>query len=159
VAFETIADAISKGAQLPTSTAYSPPNQTFPVIEFIPARFAPGPQAKRTVMPIMEVRLENIRGELHASRTVLPLILAWSMTIHKAQGQSLERVKVDLNKVFADGQLRRRSGITSQLMCSRPNVRCNFPSGLHGRVGDTGVQREEVRRLHEACIADLADAY
>jgi ATP-dependent DNA helicase PIF1 len=38
-------------------------------------------------------------------RRQLPIILSWSMSIHKSQGQTLQRVKVDLRKIFEKGQL------------------------------------------------------
>ena len=49
-------------------------------------------------------RIELPNGEVQASRTQVPLILAWALSIHKAQGQTLERVKVDLGKIFEKGQ-------------------------------------------------------
>lgn len=43
-------------------------------------------------------------GEVQASRTQVPLILAWAMSIHKSQGQTLPCCKINLNRVFEKGQ-------------------------------------------------------
>jgi ATP-dependent DNA helicase PIF1 len=49
-------------------------------------------------------KVELPNGEVQASRSQIPLILAWALSIHKAQGQTLERVRVDLGRVFEKGQ-------------------------------------------------------
>lgn len=49
-------------------------------------------------------KVELPNGEVQASRSQVPLILAWALSIHKAQGQTLERVRVDLGRVFEKGQ-------------------------------------------------------
>lgn len=43
-------------------------------------------------------------GTVHASRTQVPLILAWAVTIHKSQGKTIQRLKIDLAGVFSSGQ-------------------------------------------------------
>jgi ATP-dependent DNA helicase PIF1 len=49
-------------------------------------------------------KIELPNGEIQAERKQVPLILAWALSIHKAQGQTLERVKVDMGRIFEKGQ-------------------------------------------------------
>ncbi|KAL5518664.1 hypothetical protein ACEPAH_347 [Sanghuangporus vaninii] len=46
----------------------------------------------------------NARGDFEAHREQVPLILAWAMSVHKSQGQTLDRVKVSLARTFEKGQ-------------------------------------------------------
>ncbi|KXH58904.1 DNA repair and recombination protein pif1 [Colletotrichum salicis] len=72
----------------------------YPVVEF-----AAVDGSTRTILCVPEDwKVELPNGEVQANRSQLPLILAWALSIHKAQGQTLERVKVNLAKVFEKGQ-------------------------------------------------------
>lgn len=60
---------------------------------------------ERQILCVPETwKIELPDGEVQAQRTQVPLILAWALSIHKAQGQTLPRVKVDLGRVFEKGQ-------------------------------------------------------
>ncbi|KAF4623088.1 hypothetical protein D9613_002070 [Agrocybe pediades] len=54
--------------------------------------------------PAWRFTIQGRRGNIEARRTQVPLILAWALSIHKSQGQTLSRVKVDLGHVFESGQ-------------------------------------------------------
>ncbi|KAI0359030.1 hypothetical protein OH77DRAFT_1395896 [Trametes cingulata] len=49
----------------------------------------------------------SAEGTIEATRDQVPLILAWALSIHKSQGQTLERVRVDLSRIFEKGQGKR----------------------------------------------------
>jgi ATP-dependent DNA helicase PIF1 len=52
----------------------------------------------------LEFTVEGFMGNVEAQRVQVPLILSWALSIHKSQGQTLERVKIDLSKIFEKGQ-------------------------------------------------------
>jgi ATP-dependent exoDNAse (exonuclease V) alpha subunit len=47
----------------------------------------------------------NMISVLVASRTQIPLRLAWAVTVHKSQGSTLDRAEVDIADAFASGQV------------------------------------------------------
>jgi len=75
-------------------------NKEYPLVRF---HAVDGTQRNILCVP-EDWKVELPTGEVQAARKQLPLILAWALSIHKAQGQTLERVKVDLGKVFEKGQ-------------------------------------------------------
>lgn len=73
-----------------------------PVVRFL----LPGPTRQyRTTLVMREIwKNEQPNGEVMVSRSQIPLILAWAMSIHKSQGQTLPLVKIDLSQTFEKGQ-------------------------------------------------------
>lgn len=76
-------------------------NRKFPLVKFL----SPDGVNSRTVLVEPEQwTVEDEDGRVLVSRVQFPLMLAWSLSIHKSQGQTLSRVKVDLKSVFETGQ-------------------------------------------------------
>ncbi|WPK27149.1 hypothetical protein PUMCH_004524 [Australozyma saopauloensis] len=63
---------------------------------------------KREEFSVDQGRMPNFPGSAMVdslTRQQLPLLLAWAMSIHKAQGQSIDRLRVDLRRTFEKGQI------------------------------------------------------
>lgn len=75
--------------------------ETLPIIRFT---LANGRMYTKVIdRSTWEIKQPN--GSLLASRCQMPLILAWAVTIHKSQGQTIQRLRVDLADVFESGQV------------------------------------------------------
>ncbi|GMK58364.1 hypothetical protein CspeluHIS016_0503960 [Cutaneotrichosporon spelunceum] len=74
----------------------------WPVVRFKPHR--KGARWPDILVPPMTVSVEDANQQVEASRTQVPLILAWAITIHKSQGLTLDKVCVDLGGAFDFGQ-------------------------------------------------------
>ncbi len=56
------------------------------------------------VVPIVPIKAEWFNGSMQKSRVQLPLCLAWAITIHKSQDQTLDKAVIDVgDRVFASG--------------------------------------------------------
>lgn len=81
--------------------AESSKGKKYPLVRFL----SPDGINSRTILVEPEQwTVEDENQNVIASRIQLPLILAWSLSIHKSQGQTLPKVKVDLRRVFENGQ-------------------------------------------------------
>lgn len=57
-------------------------------------------------IPPLSTTFQAVRGYGDVERRMLPLILSWTVTVHKLQGTTLEKAVIDLGKkIFAKGQI------------------------------------------------------
>lgn len=72
-------------------------NEQYPLVKF---------SSGTTLLCIpLQFEVQGLKGNTEATRTQVPLALAWAMSIHKSQGQTLPRVKVDVRRAFEPGQV------------------------------------------------------
>ncbi|KAG8943484.1 hypothetical protein FRC00_011102 [Tulasnella sp. 408] len=71
-------------------------DQKWPVVQFT--------TGETMVLPPVEFTIINVMGVVEAKRAQVPLILSYALSIHKSQGQTLQRVKIDLGGTFEMGQ-------------------------------------------------------
>lgn len=75
-------------------------NERMPVVAFR----TPRGSSLHLIEPL-EFTVDSTSNTNKVVRTQYPLILAWAMSIHKSQGQSIERLRIDLHKIFEMGQI------------------------------------------------------
>lgn len=76
------------------------PQRLWPIVEFV----VNGRPTVRTVFPVLMTSEDNL-GTVICSRMQLPLILSYSLTVHRAQGMTLDAVAFNMEGLFAEGQL------------------------------------------------------
>ncbi len=84
-------------------------------------------------------------GNVEAKRLQVPLILAWAVSMHKEQGQTLQRVKVDLGKVVEKGQ----GGLILCSLIDKSDLRiasvcCHISGYHHGKPRNPEFRPNEV---------------
>jgi ATP-dependent DNA helicase PIF1 len=92
----------------PGPTESTPPIQ--PVGDKIRSRFEPivrfANGAEKTISPVeWSSRCGTNQRPYLASRTQIPLLLAWGLSIHKSQGMTLQYLEVSSKDLFEPGQL------------------------------------------------------
>lgn len=128
----------------------------YPLVRFL---LPDGFNTREILVEPEEWTTEDELGTVLARRVQLPLILAWLLSIHKSQGQTLSKVKVDLRRVFERGQ----AYVALSRATSRRGLQVlNFRTDrvmVHEKVNrfyETLVTAEEQQRGNDAAPVAIA---
>ena len=72
----------------------------WPIVKFT----VNGQPVSKVVHPTLEI-VDDVLGVIICSRVQVPLISGYAITVHRAQGLTLDKVAVVVDKVFSSGQL------------------------------------------------------
>ena len=90
---------------------------------------------------------KKAEGKAIVRRMQVPLLPAWALTIHKAQGMSLGKVILHVDKIFTEGQL--YTGLTRVSHFTDLRVRGDIGSKVHLCAQDVLTWDEQVPIWHE----------
>lgn len=90
-----LADYLQQDEMRPLTGHVFSRNEKWPVVMF---------EKKALLCVALAFTVEGPLANVEARRVQVPLILAWALSIHKSQGQTLERVKINLGSTFEKGQ-------------------------------------------------------
>lgn len=113
------------------------------------------------LVPIVPQRSDYQRNGCSKSRTQIPVCLAYAVTIHKSQGQTLQRAVVDVGEKPMKGStglafvaISRLKSLDGLLLVQRPKARY---TAMIQKQKDIDLRKKEEIRLHEVHQRILTD--
>ncbi|KAF7367214.1 ATP-dependent DNA helicase PIF1 [Mycena sanguinolenta] len=159
IGFSTAHDAIQRHVPIADQEnkqpQHNPPPegaQLWPLVRYT--------NGEEVLMIPQEFTINNADGGMEARRTQVPLILAWALSVHKSQGQTLERVKVDLKQTFEKGQA--YVAVSRATTMEHLQILNFHPSKVvaHPRVQQWYTEIDRYRRVEEEMdMDDAMEAY